>query len=222
MVKRKCKKNPARKSTKKRSKSKQDSNNIGRPKQTELTTQQRKFCRLWVEKQNLADAWIGAGYKCKNRGIARTDACEFLRINPYAQAYIIELTKKQEERLEKNSDDVIKELIKIGFSNIQDYITENNQIIDISEIPRDLAAAIESIQVDTKFDNSNSDGYTEKVRLKTHNKLSALQELLDRWLGKAKQKMDISGVIGLRELTKEELIELIPEKVIPFENAIAT
>ena len=191
-------------------------------KKPKLNPSQKKFCRFYVDCNNLADAWLKAGYNCKSRAVARNDARCFIRTNAYAEQYIADLRQKLEDKTDKTAEDAIKELVKIGFSNIQDYIGDDNQIVDLSQIPREDAAAIESIQTDVRHDSGDSDGYTEKVKLKCHNKESALKEFLNRVQGLPKQRMELSGVVGTRELTKEEMAELVKDKTIPCDDAIAS
>lgn len=191
-------------------------------KKAKLTVGQKKFCKLYVDLNNLADAWLRAGYVCKTRDIARNNACRLLRMNAYAVLYIADLRKKLEEKTDKTAEDMIRELAKIGFSNIQDYITDDNQIVDLSKIPREDAAALESIQTDIRHDSGDSEGYNEKVKLKCHSKVAALKELLNRVQGLPKQRMELSGMVGTRELTKDEVREFLKDQIIPCEDAIAS
>jgi phage terminase small subunit len=187
-----------------------------------LNAQQKMFCRFYVDCNNLAIAWLKAGYKCKSRQVARNNACELLRTNPYAERYIADLRKKLEEKVDKTAEDAIKELAKMGFSNIQDFITDDNKIVDLSKIPRDKAAAIESIESDIRHDSGeDEEGYTQKVKLKCHSKESALKEFLNRVQGLPKQRIEHSGVVGTRELSDAEMAELLKERTIDCEDAIA-
>jgi hypothetical protein len=120
---------------------------------------------------------------------------------------------------------VVAELVKIGFQNVQDFITEDNRVLDLSQIPRDKAAAISSVEVEERYDTGDSEGYTKKVKFRTHSKEAALKELLDRWLGKPKQSMEVKAVILKRELTDAEVKALMVDEVLPKEEtdlAIAT
>jgi phage terminase small subunit len=197
------------------------SSKIKTTKKPKLSAQQKMFCRLYVDCNNLADAWLKARYKCKSRDVARNNARELIRTNPYAEQYIAYLRQKLEEKCDKTAEDAIRELTKLGFSNIQDYITDDNEVVDLSKIPREDAAAIESIQVDVRHDSDDSEGYTEKVKLKCHNKESALKEFLNRVQGLPKQRMEVTGVVGTRELSEAELREFIQDKRVPCEDAIA-
>ena len=105
---------------------------------------------------------------------------------------------------------------KLGFSNIQDYIEKGNKVVDLSQIPRDQAAAVSSIEV--SYDSKGR----KQVKFKIADKRTALAEFLDRVKGKPKQTTEIKGVIGTRELTEKELKHYVTnESLVDCEQAIA-
>ena len=138
-----------------------------------LTDRQRRFCFEYMIDNNATQAAIRAGF---SRKTASATASRLLR-NVNIQEFLKELRNKQEERTGIKADQVIAELAKVAFSNIQDYIGEDNRIREISQLKREIAAPVESIQVDIRHDGGDSEGYTEKVRLKLHSKMSALNDL---------------------------------------------
>ena len=81
------------------------------------------------------------------------------------------------DKLDLKTEDVIREYMKVGFANIDDFIESGNEIKDLSELDRDILAAVESIQSDIRHDSGDNEGYTEKVKLKLHSKLAALSDL---------------------------------------------
>lgn len=119
-----------------------------------------------------------AGYKPKSVEVAKAAASRLLtKVNVRLRlAYLrAQLAKKQDITAEK----VIKEMAKIGFSNIQDFIESGNEIRDLSELNPSIAAAVESIQSDIRHDSGKSEGYIEKVKIKLHSKLGALNSLAE-------------------------------------------
>jgi len=138
-----------------------------------LTPKQKKFCNEYLLDLNATQAAIRAGYSKKSAAI---QGCENLT-KPNIQNKI----KENRERVQKNTDitpeSVVRELAKIGFANIKGVFDDNNEIVDISKLPDDITAAIESIQSDIRHDSGDSDGYTEKVKVKFHSKLHALTDL---------------------------------------------
>lgn len=126
-----------------------------------------RFCQEYAREPNATKAAKIAPYSEKT---AYSKGHELLKIVEIKGriAYIQAQTAK---RAEKSADDVIRELEKIGFSNLQDYIEDGNSIKDLSKIPRDKAAAVESVEVtDDKLGG-------KKVKFKLYDKKSALVDL---------------------------------------------
>jgi len=132
-----------------------------------------RFCQEYVKDNNAKRSAITAGYSPKT---AESMGSQLLRILKVA-GRLEYLQAQLSEKSGVTALMVIEELAKVGFANLQDYISDGNEIVDLSGIKRDLAAAVESIQVDIRHDGGQSKGYTEKVKLKLHSKLSALTDL---------------------------------------------
>ena len=131
------------------------------------------FCREYTVDLNKTQAAIRAKYSKKTASQKGEQLFRIVDIKNRVAYLMGKITK----RAEKTADDVIRELEKIGFSNVQDYIRPGNGVLDLSQIPRDTAAAVESIQVDVRHDGGGSTGYTEKVKFKLYDKKSALVDL---------------------------------------------
>jgi phage terminase small subunit len=174
-----------------------------------------------LEGMHQNEAYLTTYRNCKRMEVADAAASRLLR-NVKIKARLAYKREQLAKKAEYTAEDAIKELAKIGFANIQDFITEGNRIVDLSQIPQDKAAAIATIETDIRHDTGDSDGYTEKVKFKCHNKESALKEFLNRVQGLPKQRVEHSGVVGTRELSDEEMAELLKERTIPCEDAIAT
>lgn len=142
-------------------------------KDTKLTPKQEQFCREYVVDLNATQAAKRAGYSKKSARIIAAQNLSKLNIQYRLQQLVDELQKNTGV----NAERVIREYAKVGFSNIKDFITEGNEITDISELPDEIAAAVDSIQCDIRHDGGDSDGYTEKVKVKLHSKLGALNSL---------------------------------------------
>ena len=134
---------------------------------------------------------------CKSIEVARANASRLLT-TANVKARLAYKREQLAKKAEHTAEDAIKELAKLGFSNIQDYITDDNEVVDLSKIPRDKAAAIASVETDIRHDNGDSGGYTEKVKFKCHSKESALKEFLNRVQGLPKQRIEHSGEIALK------------------------
>jgi phage terminase small subunit len=138
-----------------------------------LTAKQEMFCNEYLIDLNATQAAIRAKYPKKT---ARQMGTENLS-KPVIQDRISQLQRQLQKDCDVTPADVINELKKIGFANIQDCISDDNEIVDISKIPKDKAAAIESVQSDIRHDGGKSKGYTEKVKVKFHSKVQALENI---------------------------------------------
>ncbi len=136
---------------------------------SQLNDKQRLFCQEYLIDLNATKAAERAGYSPKT---ANEQGCQHLaKLN--IQTYIQELMQKRSEKVEVTAEMVLKELIKIGFSNIQDYIKEGFTISDIATIEREKASVIESMKVKHTY----GDYPSTEVNFKLHDKLSALEKI---------------------------------------------
>jgi phage terminase small subunit len=141
-----------------------------------LNPKQIRFCKEYVVDCNGKQAAIRAGYSKKT---AAEQAARLLT-NVNVKKYIQWLQDELSEKTGVKAEDVIKEFALIAFANIQDFIQADNEIVDISKIARDKAAAVESIQttVNVTTNKKGSKEYeTQNIKLKMHSKLSALENL---------------------------------------------
>jgi len=121
--------------------------------------------------QAMRDAGYKEGYITK---------CQFsLRKKPGIKK-LIETTKdKLFHKLDLTAEKVLKEIGKIGFSNIKDYLTINNEgemsLKDFQGIDVDKLAAIESIKVNTTKEGEKKEFTTTQFKL--CSKLTALEQL---------------------------------------------
>ena len=143
-----------------------------------LSPKQERFCQEYMKDLNGTQAAIRTGYSKKT---AHPQAGRLLS-KVIIKKRIDALKKKLAEKADVNAGMVIEEFKKLAFANVQDYITYGNEIKDISRIDAVKAAAVESIQSNIRHDGGQSEGYTEKVKLKFHSKIAALENL-GRYLG---------------------------------------
>ena len=134
---------------------------------------QEKFVANLLKGMCQTEAYSKAGYKAK---APETGAIQLLR-NTNVQARLDYKRGLLAKKCDITAERVIAELAKVGFANIKGYLDQSNVVKDISELPDDVAAAVESVQTDIRHDNGDSDGYTEKVKFKLHSKLAALDQL---------------------------------------------
>lgn len=116
-------------------------------------------------------------------------------------AKIKKLMSAREARVEVQADDVLRELMRLGYSDIRGLFKADGAMKDPSDWPDDLARAIASVEVDEIYEGSGPSrkwiGYTKKVRL--WNKGQSL-DLLAKHKQLTSQKIEITGKLTLEDL----------------------
>lgn len=134
-----------------------------------LTDQQEMFCREYLVDFNATQAAIRAGYSEKS---AYSQAHDLLK-KPTVQALLKSLAEKQVERVEVRADDVLKEMMRMGYSDVRGLYDEKGVIKPMSEWSDDLARAVASIESEELFEGSGDSktwiGYVKKVKLWSKN-----------------------------------------------------
>lgn len=109
------------------------------------------------------------------------------------------VTEKVVERAVISAEQVVEELAKIGFANMQDYIrldSFGDPAVDFSQLSRDQAAAVSSVSVEDFKDGRGEDARdVRKVTFKLHDKRAALVDI-GKHLGMFKEKLELSGPGG--------------------------
>ena len=144
------------------------------------------FCQRFTTHFNGFKAAYEAKYAKKS---AATTASNLLK-KQHIIDRIAELSKQTVDNLELTRDQVTREIAKIGFSNIKNFVDDDGNVKPIGKLDDDHAAVIGSIEVDSIFDKRGiAQGNTKKMKL--HDKLKALQ-LLDNMF----KEDDDGGVLG--------------------------
>lgn len=160
-----------------------------------LNPKQKRFCEEYLIDLNGTQAAIRAGYSKKTSGQISEENLK----KPEIKEYVKILMDQRAESTKITAEMVIKELGKVGFANIQDYIKKGFTIEDIQSLQKDHAAAVESVKVK----ETGGDYPSTEVSFKLHDKISALEKL-GRHLGifekdnqqqniKLKQKVILPG-----------------------------
>ena len=138
-----------------------------------LTPKQIRFAQEYVVDLNAKQAAIRTGHKAS--GATRAG---YTYLNtPYVKEYIDRLLAKKAKEVEITHTDIIQELIKIGFSNLQDYLTADNQPADLQQVGNDKTACLSGIKINT---TTKGDIITSRVVFKLHDKIRALEKLSRR------------------------------------------
>lgn len=158
-----------------------------------MTEKQKKFADEYLIDLNATRAYKAAYKSVKNDNSAMAGASRMLR-NVKVAAYIEEKMAERSERTEIKQDDVVKELAKIGFAQITDYVEVQNIngfekviIKPTDEIEKEKIGAIAGIK-----EGRNG------IEIKMNDKVKAL-ELLGKHLGMFTDKQEIKAKISYED-----------------------
>lgn len=139
-----------------------------------LTAKQQKFADEYLVDLNATQAAIRAGYSKKTAKVIGNENLT----KPDIERYIAIKQKEISKETGITRDRWLKELEGLSFSKLTDIIDFNDQEVTIKsqdEIPEHALGAISSIQITTTKINSKTT--EQKINLKLHPKLPALQTL---------------------------------------------
>ena len=162
-----------------------------------LTPKQMRFVDEWLIDFNGKQAAIRAGYSAKT---AEATAARLLR-NVKVQAEISRRQKDLQRRTEVTQDRVVKELARIAFANIADYLhveTQTRTKDDGTEVTYQIVmlSETEDLSVDQRAALANVKQSVNGVEIKLHDKIKAL-ELLGRHIGMFTDKLEVKGAIDI-------------------------
>lgn len=134
-------------------------------KKVKLTPKQRLFCKEYLIDKNATQAAIRARY---SKRTAHQMGAENLR-KPYIRNRIEKGLKRQAKKAEITADKIIAEAAKLAFINAQSLFDKNGNLLPISELPPEVAAAVASVEVVSTYKNKGSEDdepeYLKKVKL---------------------------------------------------------
>lgn len=168
-----------------------------------FTDRERRFVAEFPKDLNATQAAIRAGYSKKT---ARQQGSRLLSKVDIQTAIRSKLDRHLGE-VDVTVENVVRELARIGFANMLDYITvgENGEaFVDLSSLNRAQAAAIGEYIVEDFVDGRGEDARdVRKVRLKLAPKHPAL-ETLAKYLGILTDRHVLEG-----EFTVTEIVDRI-------------
>ncbi len=138
-----------------------------------MTEKQKRFADEYLIDLNATRAYKAAYPRVKNDDVAAQAGSRLLR-NVKVGTYIEKRIKEREKRTEITQDMVLRELAKIGFANVTDFLSVINGRVLIKstqEIEKEKIGAIAGIK-------SGMNG----IEVKLNDKVKAL-ELLGKHLG---------------------------------------
>lgn len=167
-----------------------------------LTPNQKIFVDEYLIDLNATRAYKAAYKSCKKDETARANGSRLLT-NANIKYYINERMKEREKRTEITQDRVLKELAKIGFADIKDYLEyktaktiveydeDGESVIDYKQI----IDVIDSKYVDTSIIQEVSISKDGTFKFKLYDKQKALVDI-GKHLGMFVDKVEHSGAIG--------------------------
>lgn len=142
-----------------------------------LTARQERFCTEYIVDLNATAAAIRAGYSAKT---AEQIGWQLLQ-KTSVQNRIAELQKSRAKRVQVTADDVLRELMRLGFSDIRGVATwaeDGTRLIDSETITEDAARTISEISsVATTMVTDHGAVTTTRTKIKLHSKMQALRAL---------------------------------------------
>ena len=165
----------------------------------ELPLQQQRFVEEYLIDNIGTKAAMRAGYSVAT---AKNAASRMLA-DPRVKAAIAEAQQARADRMGITQDRVLQELAKIAFSNLTDYISEdeNGDVqIDIKNLEKDKAAGLLSEAILSK----NKYGSSKTIKIKQADKVAAIIAL-GKHLGMFKEQVDHNVNMSLEQLVLESM-----------------
>jgi phage terminase small subunit len=136
------------------------------------------FVEEYLIDLNLTQAAIRAGYSPKTANQIGEETIK----KPHVAAAIAERMKARQERLEITQDMVLRELAKLGFANMLDYmrpsLVDGSPTLDFSNITRDQAAALAEVTVEEFMDGKGDSARpVRRTKFKLADKRGALVDI---------------------------------------------
>lgn len=173
-----------------------------------LTDKQSMFAKEYLIDLNATQAAIRAGYSPKS---AMEQGYQLLQKTSVQEEIQIQMNNRA-NRTEITADKVLKELAKLGFSDMRDFAKWDSSSVKLhsSDDIEDTACVSEVSQSETQFGTN--------IKIKFHDKKGAL-ELLGKHLGIFVEKVELNGNmnnnVNISNLSLEELRRLAKSKSSP-------
>jgi phage terminase small subunit len=160
-----------------------------------LRPKQARFVEEYLIDLNATKAAIRAGYSAKTAAVI---GYENLTKPPIAAA-IATARSKQSERTALTADMVVRELAKLAFANLGDYMRAQpggDPYLDFTALTRDQAAALQEVTVEDYVEGRGDNARdVKRVKFKLADKRAALVDL-GRHLGIFVNKHQYTGKDG--------------------------
>lgn len=157
-----------------------------------LTAKQEKFCQQYFITNNATQSAIAAGY---SQDTAAVIGHENLR-KPNIAARIKELRSDEADKYEFSKERIIREYMKIAFSDMADFLNDHGDFKKFEELtPMQRGAMSESYYNQVVMEGEFGSKTTTTKKIKLHDKqraLDALGKILGVFEEDNRQKTDIT------------------------------
>lgn len=160
-----------------------------------LSPKQKRFVAEYLIDLNAKQAAIRAGYSARTAEVQGSRLLGYAKISAEVAKGQVKIAAKLEVTVEK----IAEELVKLGFSNMLDYIRVDaggDAYVDLTALDRDKAAAIQEVTVED-FKDGRGEGARDvrRVKFKLADKRAALVDL-GKYLGMFIERHEHSGKDG--------------------------
>ena len=162
-----------------------------------LTAKQQLFVTEYVKRGNATEAALAVGYAPKS---AQVSAARLLDpdLHPHVVASVQRELDKKRTEAHVSSQQVVAELAKIAFMNPKRLFAVDNSLLDMKDIPDEVAVCIKDFKVSYRV-GVDMDGKPIKIRtveVKFWDKLDALRQIAQH-LGLLKDVLNVNTQINL-------------------------
>ena len=151
-----------------------------------MNAQQLLFANYLIETRNATKAGRMAGYS--------TNTIPQLLKNPEIISYVKSHSEYILDRCNIRQETIVRELARVGFSNVFDYFEEDYSIKDPSNIPRNAQKAVQSLKIKvTRTIKGDSVEEVKEIDFKLYDKIKALLSLAEM-AGLVKKEEPVNNV----------------------------
>lgn len=168
-----------------------------------LTPKQSVFVQEYLIDLNASQAAIRAGYSAKT---AQEQSARLLS-NVIVSAAVQKAMAERSERTRITVDRVLKELARMGFSDVRTIFTDAGGLRSPTEMDDEAAAAIQSVEVITRRVPGDEKQVVQIHKIKMADKLGALTQI-GRHLGMFtdKSEIDVKGPVNVTLTYKQSAL----------------
>lgn len=135
------------------------------------STQEIAFATLLARTSDPERAWLEAGFNDDGTNKNIRKALSLAKKEKIRERLDYE-RQVVRQKADVSANDVLSETGNIAFSNIKDFLDENDEFIPLSKLPRDVTAAVQSLKI-------TETEYGVVRELKFHPKFAALKAFIE-------------------------------------------